>query len=495
MFSYENQGGRSYLVYTLENGETIDTMSLGMITNNQITGLIPALFTQTDSAKTIKYNVSSRIPIKQVLSGGITKARLLGAFNGIADALLACEDYMIDPATLVFDLDYIFTDVSEYKTELVCVPTSGITNSAQSPSTLLKLVMSSYTFDTSENSAYVTRIINFLNSSTNFSAAAFKKMLQEINADGNPPHPVPQPPTAPPAGYPLEGPPPAPPILGLDHPIGDVERPPRPDGPGHHPGPVVPPKAPSPQDADKTSDKGKMSFLYLLQHFSSGNLAIYKAQKGDEVGDNGENKGNKGGKNSANKGVNKDVKSGGKNGGNKGSNASLEFAVPGQSERPAVPPASGGGWANQPQHEKPPMVPGFQDHLPKGEKPISGTIFLDDDSGKGGSGTVFFPGGEDPALKPTLVRKKNDERIPVNKPVFCLGSQVGYADYCISGNRFISRSHANIISRNGEYFVVDTNSLNHTFVNGEMIQSNMEVKLSHGTAIRLGNEEFEFLLW
>ena len=65
-------------------------------------------------------------------------------------------------------------------------------------------------------------------------------------------------------------------------------------------------------------------------------------------------------------------------------------------------------------------------------------------------------------------------------------------DYFIGDNPAISRSHANILSRDGEYYIVDTNSTNHTFVNGEMIQSNVETKLTHGTRVTLANEDFEF---
>lgn len=71
--------------------------------------------------------------------------------------------------------------------------------------------------------------------------------------------------------------------------------------------------------------------------------------------------------------------------------------------------------------------------------------------------------------------------------------------YCsigqIGDNTAVSRSHANFITRDGEYFVVDTNSTNHTFVNGQMTQSNSEVKISPGDTIRLGNEDFEFKIY
>lgn len=56
----------------------------------------------------------------------------------------------------------------------------------------------------------------------------------------------------------------------------------------------------------------------------------------------------------------------------------------------------------------------------------------------------------------------------------------------------VSRSHADIISRSGRYFIMDLNSKNRTFVNGMPIPAQQEVEIHNGDAIRLANEEFEF---
>ena len=96
---------------------------------------------------------------------------------------------------------------------------------------------------------------------------------------------------------------------------------------------------------------------------------------------------------------------------------------------------------------------------------------------------------------PHLIRTKNNEKINLNKPVFRIGKEKSYVDYFIGDNTAISRSHANFITREGEYFVTDTNSTNHTYVNGVMIQSNVETKLNHGDKVRLANEDFEFKLY
>lgn len=44
----------------------------------------------------------------------------------------------------------------------------------------------------------------------------------------------------------------------------------------------------------------------------------------------------------------------------------------------------------------------------------------------------------------------------------------------------------------GKYYVVDTNSTNHTYVNGQLLQSNIETEIAHGAVVRLANEDFEF---
>jgi len=93
-------------------------------------------------------------------------------------------------------------------------------------------------------------------------------------------------------------------------------------------------------------------------------------------------------------------------------------------------------------------------------------------------------------MTPHIIRY--NERIALNKTVYSIGKDVNHADYCIMDNSAISRMHANIISRGEEYFVVDNNSTNHTYVNGMMIPSNVEVQIINGARIHFADEEFEF---
>ena len=93
---------------------------------------------------------------------------------------------------------------------------------------------------------------------------------------------------------------------------------------------------------------------------------------------------------------------------------------------------------------------------------------------------------------PCLIRVRNQQQVTINKPVFRIGKEPNYVDYCIGDNPAVSRSHANIFRKEDGYYIEDTNSANHTYVNGEIVVSGSAVKLESGTRIRLANEEFVF---
>ena len=96
-------------------------------------------------------------------------------------------------------------------------------------------------------------------------------------------------------------------------------------------------------------------------------------------------------------------------------------------------------------------------------------------------------------VTPYLVRLKNSECIEINKPLIRIGRLSENIDVKIDDNPTIGRRHANIISGYGKHYIVDLNSTNHTYIEGEKIPSNVEILIKHGTRIRLSNEEFEFI--
>lgn len=560
-FTYENQGNNTYLVYKIGASDNVDTMSLGMITNNKIDGIVPTLFTQSDTDRFIKYNISAKVSAKEFLSGVVNKKRLLGVFISVLKAIKSTEEYMIDARRLLIDLEHIYVDVSKCDAMLVCLPLVRQNESVNIPM-FFKQIMFSTQFDQNENCDYVAQIINYLNSTPVFSVDAFEKLLMDIDADnlniaaskavaGQ------QKPVQPQSQSQSQQPKPMQPAMNqlknaqvqTDMPSQGKMQSQRETQSANNvvqPNQVnfaVPNMNPQNQNrinnnvqmgtnisgtyVETTSEK-QMSMFELLTHYSKENKQIYERQKAQRKAQKEAEKNG-----AAMPGQNV-----------KASNAS--FAIPGQppQQRPQpaqaqpqnvmpqqpqqqfVQPQRQFTQSNQPQRQfaQPQPMPQAQQKPAQQVQPqpvqnqnantgMTGNPSVPPQilenmtkAGNFGETTVLGVGSEAgettvlgasqaQIIKPYLLRIKNNERIELNKPVFRIGKERSYVDYFVSDNTAVSRSHANIINKDNEFYIVDTNSTNHTYVNGSMIQSNVETKIEHGTKIRLANEDFEFFMY
>ena len=560
-FTYENQGNNTYLVYKIGASDNVDTMSLGMITNNKIDGIVPTLFTQSDTDRFIKYNISAKVSAKEFLSGVVNKKRLLGVFISVLKAIKSTEEYMIDARSLLIDLEHIYVDVSKCDAMLVCLPLVRQNESVNIPM-FFKQIMFSTQFDQNENCDYVAQIINYLNSTPVFSVDAFEKLLMDIDADnlniaaskavvGQ------QKPVQPQSQSQSQQPKPMQPAMNqlkntqvqTNMPSQGKMQSQRETQSANNvvqPNQVnfaVPNMNPQNQNrinnnvqmgtnisgtyVETTSEK-QMSMFGLLTHYSKENKQIYERQKAQRKAQKEAEKNG--------------VAMPGQN--VKASNAS--FAIPGQppQQRPQpaqaqpqnvmpqqpqqqfVQPQRQFTQSNQPQRqfEQPQPMPQAQQKPAQQVQPqpvqnqntntgMTGNPSVPPQilenmtkAGNFGETTVLGVGSEAgettvlgtsqaQIIKPYLLRIKNNERIELNKPVFRIGKERSYVDYFVSDNTAVSRSHANIINKDNEFYIVDTNSTNHTYVNGSMIQSNVETKIEHGTKIRLANEDFEFFMY
>ena len=529
---YENQGTTTYLVYKIKENDQIDTMTLGMLTNNKIPGLVPTTFTQMDKDKYIKFNVSAKVSASQFLSGTVKRKQLLGMFRGITEAMAAAEDYMLDRNDILLNADYIFADVSTCESLLICLPVKSsdggsplaeMAEKKEEPVEFFRNIMFTTRFDQTEDCGYVAGIMNYLNTTSVPDMREMKQMLEGLDRQtiGTPLTPVQGQMMAQPGGQSYSQP------MQDMAAVGNVV--PMPAGkPVQNPtGTVSPKKAKSTAKKAEKSNQEKqpenpadnapeMTFMYLMQHYSKENKAIYDAQK--------EAKKQKNNKKSQ-------------------ANANVGFVVPGMDGtavppvQPAAPQANPQAQVVSAQQSKvqksvaspaqpvvqpqptvtqvppmqtqpqptamqvPPMQtqpqqPVIQASPMQPQQPVMSetTVLVSPMIGE----TTVLVNGQLPGqnqMIPFLIRRKGNEKISLNKPVFRIGKERSYADYFIGDNTAISRSHANIVSRDGEYYLVDTNSTNHTFLNGQMIQSNVETKLAHGDTIRLANEDFEFKLY
>ena len=566
-FTYDNQGSKSYLVYHFNSAEEIDSVGLGMITNNRINGLAQAVFMQLDSERLVKYDITAKVSAKQIFCGVVDKKIVLGVLNGIVDAFLAGDDYMIDPANILFDMDYIYVNVSTGETFLIYLPVNNQKN-GNNLENIIKSILFNSQFNQDENCDYVAKIINYVNSSQKLNLREFQELLRYVDSNKNitqqsvrniPPVQSVQPKqkvivntesanvsqkivTQPQQASWNQ--------LNISNVQSVMQTQPAQNVKISQPQQMAQPQLPpKPNNGGSLAGEDNISWINLMSHYSKENKELYQYQKA----------------------VKKAQKEAKKQGSQIMPNQNMRpsdvsFAIPGQppqqrpqsaqaQPQPGMPQQPQQQFAqpqrqftqpnqpaqpqrqfaqpnqavqmnagasrvqqtqSQPMPQAQPMQQAQQPQPMQNQNTNTGMTgnpsvppqILENmtKAGNFGETTVLGVGSEAgettvlgasqaQIIKPYLLRIKNNERIELNKPVFRIGKERSYVDYFVSDNTAVSRSHANIINKENEFYIVDTNSTNHTYVNGSMIQSNVETKIEHGTKIRLANEDFEFFMY
>lgn len=555
-FTYETQGAITYLVCELAPTDQVDSLTLGMLTNNHIAGLAPVLYTEMNGQRYLKYNISAKVSADQFFTGTMNKQRALNAFQNILSAICSADDYMIDQNCFSVASEHIFLNVSSCEAALLCIPVTSDKDINPEVAALFKKIMFSTQFDNSEDATYITQLITYINSGASFTVYGLKdlvtklqsgvstgvqmppvqqapamqqpvnippvqqapaaaapassfdstitmdempammaqKQAQQAQAPAQnpqvhipaappvrPAQPQVQPQTMPPAGArPINN---GAPTQNNKVPQGTVkpqtppvmQKPPVQNGPGFAipgqiPGAAKPQTPPAPaqksQKKEEPAGEKKMTLFGLLSHYNKENAELYKKQKEEEKA-------------------------------KKAANVAKSAQKPAQPPVTAVP---GGIPGQQTPAQRPPMgTPAQQQFTQPQVQPQVQPVPVQNSFNET---TVLSPammGGETTVLNvnpmmpdPCLTRVKTGERISINKPVFRIGKEKSYVDYFIADNTAISRSHANIHTENGEYFIEDTNSTNHTYLNGKLINSNVKTKLTNGDKVRLANEDFTF---
>ena len=568
MFSFENINMNTNLVYKLEENDKLDHTTIGMLSNNKISNICSAKYSQVDNDIIIKFDVTSKVPAIQVFSGVLNKKWVMGLLESIYSAIVETQKYMLDLRQFVLNLNYIFMDVSTGQMDFICLPLLNMENN--DILSFIKDIIFNATFSQNEDNRYVSAIITYLNTEKKFSIDSLKKLIDSINNNSftnttttvqqnnipmqqNVQHNnIPMQQNVQHNNIPVQ--------QNVQHnnipvqqnvqqnnipmqqnvqqnniPIqqySNVQNTRKKSGnkvavPTVQSLPNV--QAEQQLPINLQENEKKMSWLYLMCHYNKENSAKYKAQKAQK-------KNNAGVQNSLDY-----------------SNANQNFQIPPNNKRDF---ARNIPQAQQPLQSVQASVPLVQNQIPQTQItvqqmqnksqqiPISNSVVLNNaqsvqgsvesagnkvqnlhnqtqDVNSAVSNDVFSPnysttnadygettvlGGDNAygettvlgeenyqnKISPYLIRVKNNEKISINKAMFRIGKEKSYVDYFIDDNTYISRGHANILCKDGRCYIVDNNSRNHTYVNGEMITSGNEVELKNGDTIKLANEAFEF---
>ncbi|PKM65401.1 MAG: hypothetical protein CVU95_15845 [Firmicutes bacterium HGW-Firmicutes-2] len=98
------------------------------------------------------------------------------------------------------------------------------------------------------------------------------------------------------------------------------------------------------------------------------------------------------------------------------------------------------------------------------------------------------------AFKPTLsligINTPIEVEFSIDKMDYVIGSSPKTADGNIDFNKAISRSHCKIVYKDKNYYIVDMDSSNGTYLNNVKIHKDQQVMITDGDRIKLANSEF-----
>lgn len=79
----------------------------------------------------------------------------------------------------------------------------------------------------------------------------------------------------------------------------------------------------------------------------------------------------------------------------------------------------------------------------------------------------------------------------VQKREFLIGKRRDSVDGHLAMSEAVSRIHCRIIRKENKYFVIDMGSLNHTFVNGTLVNAQEEKEIVDGDSLRIADIDFK----
>lgn len=495
-FTYENQGTYTFLIYTADSDEVMDTVAVGMTTNNKLEGIISPGIQQKNMTMVCKYNITSMTALEDVLLGVINRKKLIALLESMTKSLLYAQQYLLSEEDFLLDTAHIYVDASTGQASLIAKPV--IMPGGSSYQNFIKVVLNSVISDESEDCTYIVKIRNYVNRRDVFSYEGLLDVLHKLESTGN-------------SVYTRADitPKQEKPVAEQPMPEQSMPQQPNPQQTAGNPmvskTPTVPniPNIPNNQNVSN-APKG-MTIPQILQT-PKKEAQIPKQPK--EEKEKGFGLGKLFGKKEKESNPQKKQSSPlnfaypGKAAAESVGNP-VGMAIPGRSNLNAQPVS-----APQPQAPAPVQsanVPQQQMQQPvqaqQGrpaqqvsyvEEDYGNTIMMSDDDGA----TVLLTGDEEAlnisgaARRVYITREKNQQKMEIAKPMFKLGRSADTADFYVAGNGMVGREHAFIIQEDEHVFIKDNNSKNHTYVNDEMVHAGERVELKDQDVVRLADENF-----
>jgi len=502
-FTYENVGSEVMLVYELGKEEHVNGVAKGMLQSNEMEGVVSPSFLQRDDCQFFKYPITSKIPLKDYLAEEVKQTAVLQLLISIVKTVKEAEEYLLCKERFLFNTEYMFADITKNQVFLIYLPVDEYHVNVSFKELCLRL-LGSMRFDMDEDVSYVAKIITGINKMRTEDLDEFLKLFHRLEEERIR-RPAPSFSNSPAIDGQTDGP---------GCPVENEWKKPELQNLLPPQIPSEPPQTPSKkilfgkkekEIKEKKKEKRKDSSDFVPQIAIPGR-EMQKPQQGEIIMDFNPETGRMAPpdiptvSDASHKKEKIPLFAFGKKKGKAMNPEPVRMPTP-------LPPVGQVSYAAQDQNASltPSEFPGqnvpaaqnslinsaggssdYENHtiIFGGGKDYSSTILLGSETAD--KGTVF------PCAR--ITRQRTGQSMEIHKDVFHLGSASNYTDFYIGDNPAVTAAHADIFLNEGNYYISDRNSLNHTFVNGRMLAAGENVRLENGDIVLLANEAFEFML-
>lgn len=139
---YACGGDRSYFTVSIPANEDIKHYQIKMIENNKIDLLLPLSIQRINDEWKLYFDITSKIPLGRVLERKpISQANFLHILRQVIKLARELKDYLLDLSLVVFDTSYIFCDPSEFDLYFIYMPVEICENEQEILKTFLKKLL------------------------------------------------------------------------------------------------------------------------------------------------------------------------------------------------------------------------------------------------------------------------------------------------------------------------------------------------------------------
>lgn len=434
--SIEKKDEKVIVEYHLKENDRLDNLTLGMLVNNDIRGVIPVYPVQIENDRFFRYDITGMVTMREYLGEYVKKENILKTFYSVALAVREAAKYMINWTSFFLNLDEIYISKETGEAQLLCLPLLTVVNDGNLCN-FFKNVLFSLQFELEESSDYVGRLVNFLNVKT----YSLDKFIYELEN-----------------------------LLEIEHIVEE-------DFNECEDENVVTEGIISYENAateemvleetkETKPEKEYDRSAYDEKEEDDGQESIELVEVYDEKSEDFED--------------------------DDSDEIEIIYDASDEAEEDILYVIEEGTVSEENVASKESTV--AEENTVTEESAVSEENVVTEE------GTITDESTEtvDVPLSvkeqnPFLINVINKQKIVIDKEVFYVGSNEAEVDYCIENNPTVSDKHAYFIKRDKECFVVDNNTKGRTYLNRVEIQEDEEeVFIPHGAHISFGTEEFEF---